>query len=187
LPAAQGLQGLLAAHGLHGFLAAHGLHGFFAAQGLQGLHGFLAAHGLHGFLAAHGLQGLGLAAAHGLALAAVCRRGTAQALLAAPPPAAHGLQGLFAAHGLQGLHGFLAAQGLQGLHGLAFLGAHWAAAGFSRTTPVIVTPVMATPAATTSGTIVVDSRIRLLVCMGSLPDRGPHSHPAGWCAGPRSC
>jgi len=172
---------------LQGLLAAQGLHGFFAAQGLHGLQGlaFFAAHGLHGL---HGLlvpQGL-----HGLVLAAACRRGTAQAMLVAPPPAAqglHGLHGLLAAHGLQGLHGFFAAQGLQGLaffaahglHGLTFFAAHCAAAGAILTIAVAVTPTMATPATTISGIIVVDKRVLFLDSIFSLPDRGPLVHPIG--------
>ena len=111
-----------------------------AAQGLQGLQGLQPA-------AAQGLPGLHLAAAQGLHLAA------AQGLHLA---AAQGLH-LAAAQGLHGL-GFFTAQGL-----------HAARAGGARTRVPITASPAATPARTTSGTMVVDRRLLLLDCIGRLP------------------
>jgi hypothetical protein len=155
-----------------------------AAQGLHGLHA----------AAAQGLHGLHFAAAQGLRFAACWSRGTTQADLAAPPLAAqglHGLQGLLApaAQGLQGLQA-AAAQGLQGLHaaaaqglhlaaaqglhlaaaqGLHLAAPHWANAGVGFTASTAATPPTATPVATINGIMVLESRMRFVEIICSVP------------------
>jgi hypothetical protein len=76
----------------------------------------------------------------------------------------------------QGLH-FAAAQGLHGLHlaaaqGLTFFAAHCASAGAVLVAPITTTPPTATPANTTKGITVLDSSVRFVEIITSLPRPG---------------